>query len=145
VPEVWVLCIIVSREEGARQDTNNKSTKTQLDEFVVMHDKEFSLVSYLSTSTIRGSAWYLENGASHHMTKSWELFSSLMKKDSKTHVELGDNVKYTLNGEGTIWFQLKSGGSLEAQEEFTLNLSFGGHRIFHHVQERESTHKLRGG
>jgi hypothetical protein len=44
------------------------------------------------------------------------LFNSLMKKDSRIHVELGDDVKYTMKGEGTILFQLESGGSLEAQD-----------------------------
>jgi hypothetical protein len=31
-------------------------------------------------------------------------------------VELGDNAKYAVKGEGTILFQLESGGSLEAQD-----------------------------
>jgi hypothetical protein len=38
------------------------------------------------------------------------------EKDSGTHVELGDDAKYAVKGEGTILFQLESGGSLEAQD-----------------------------
>jgi hypothetical protein len=43
-----------------------------------------------------------------------ELFNSLMEKDSWIHVELGDDAKYVVKGEGTILFQLESSGSLEA-------------------------------
>jgi hypothetical protein len=39
-----------------------------------------------------------------------------MEKDSGTHVELGDDAKYAVKGEGTILFQLESGGLLEAQD-----------------------------
>jgi hypothetical protein len=45
-----------------------------------------------------------------------ELLSSLMEKDSRIHVELGDDVEYALKGEGTILFQLESIGSFEAQD-----------------------------
>jgi hypothetical protein len=58
----------------------------------------------------------LDSGASHHMTEAQELFSSLMERDSDVHVELGDDAKYAVKGEGTITFQLESGGSLDAQD-----------------------------
>jgi hypothetical protein len=37
--------------------------------------EEFTLVSYLSTNTITRSAWYLDSGASRHMTEALELFN----------------------------------------------------------------------
>jgi hypothetical protein len=129
------------------------STETQLDEFAAKFEKEFTLVSCLSTNTVTRSAWYLDNGASRHMTEARELFNSLTEKDSGIHVELGDDAKYAVKGEGTILFQLESGGSFEAQgcaictrteEEFALSLSYGGQGFCHHVQERESTHTSRG-
>jgi hypothetical protein len=39
-----------------------------------------------------------------------------MERDSDVHVELGDDAKYAVKGEGTIMFQLESGGSLDAQD-----------------------------
>jgi hypothetical protein len=39
-----------------------------------------------------------------------------MEKDSGIHVELGDDAKYAVKGEGTILFQLESSGLLEAQD-----------------------------
>jgi hypothetical protein len=45
------------------------------------------------------------------MTEGQELFSSLTTGYSGSHVELGDDVEYATEGEGTIVFQLESGGS----------------------------------
>jgi hypothetical protein len=50
------------------------------------------------------------------MKKIRELFSSLMERDSNVHAELGDDAKYEMKGEGTITFQLKLGGSLDAHD-----------------------------
>jgi hypothetical protein len=50
------------------------------------------------------------------MTEAWELFSSLTEMDSGIHVELGDDAKYVVKGEGTILFQLESGNSFDAQD-----------------------------
>jgi hypothetical protein len=91
------------------------TVETQMDKFS-MKFEDFSLVSYLSTSTITRSALYLDNGASHHITEARKLLSSLTIKYSGSHVELGDDVEYTVEGEGTILFQLESRGSLEAQD-----------------------------
>jgi hypothetical protein len=77
------------------------------------NEKDFSLVSCLCTSTNTRSDQYLDSGESHHMKKAWEKFSSLIEKDSWTHVELGDDTKYVVKGEGTIWFHLELGGSFE--------------------------------
>jgi hypothetical protein len=40
----------------------------------------------------------------------------LTDKDSRIHVELGDDAKYAVKGEGTIFFQLESSGWLEIQD-----------------------------
>jgi hypothetical protein len=52
------------------------------------------------------------------MAEAHELFSSLMEKDSKVHVELGDNSRYALKGEGTFMFHLDSGGLLYSHDVF---------------------------
>jgi hypothetical protein len=38
----------------------------------------------------------------------------MKKKDSKVHVELSDDVRYEVKGEGMVTFHLESGGSLNA-------------------------------
>jgi hypothetical protein len=118
----------------------------------VKFEKDFSLVSFLSTSTTTRSAWYLDNGASHHMTEAQELFSSLMERDSYVHVELGDDAKYAVKGEGTITFHLESGGSFDAQDvlyvpglkkNFLSVSTMEDKGFFHYFSERESTHTSR--
>jgi len=74
------------------------STKTQIKEFSTKFERDFSLVSCLSTSVVTRSAWYLENGASHHMTGAWEIFNSLTKKKLWIHLELGGDSKYVVKG-----------------------------------------------
>jgi hypothetical protein len=70
------------------------STKMQLDEFTVKFEKDFSLVSFLSTSTTTRGAWYLENSASHHMIEAWDIFSIRKERELYVHVELGDDAKW---------------------------------------------------
>jgi hypothetical protein len=91
-----------NKGKGNAQPTT--STKTQLDQLVEKFEKYFSLVFFLTTINFTRSAWYLDNGASHHMKKSQEIFSSLMERDSDFHVDLGDDAKYVVKGEGTIVF-----------------------------------------
>jgi hypothetical protein len=98
-------CLEKKKGRGKLQQVAT-SAETQLNEFVAKFEEDFSLVSCLSTSTITKSAWYLDSGASRHMTEAWELFSSLMEMDSGIHVELGDDAKYAVKGEGTILFDL---------------------------------------
>ena len=41
------------------------------------------------------------------------LFSIIKKQDLGVHIELGDDVKYLIEGGGTTLFQLKLGNSLD--------------------------------
>jgi hypothetical protein len=79
-----------------------------MNKFVAKFEKDFSLVSCLSTSMIPR-----DSGASGHMTSARQLFSSLKKQDLGVHHEIGDDAKYPIAGVGTIPFQLKSSNSLD--------------------------------
>jgi hypothetical protein len=50
-----------------------------MNEFVAKFEKDFSLVYCLSMSMITRNVWYVDNGASQHMTLAQNLFSSLKK------------------------------------------------------------------
>jgi hypothetical protein len=80
------------------------SVERKLNEFVAKFDKDFSLFSFLSTSTTTMSVWFLDNDASHHMIEALELFSSLTEMDLDVQVELGDDAKFVVKGEGTTMF-----------------------------------------
>jgi hypothetical protein len=56
----------------AGQCSNKKkkhiATSTTVEEFFAKFDKEFSLVVCFATRTTHSSVWYIDNGASRHMT-----------------------------------------------------------------------------
>ena len=55
------------------------------------------------------SVWYLDSGASFHMTGDKELFSDLEEKDLQMHIEMGDDGRYNATNIGTITFERESG------------------------------------
>jgi transposase-like protein len=46
------------------------SIEMQLDEFATKFEKDYSLVSCLSTNNTMRSAWFLDSGASRHMPEA---------------------------------------------------------------------------
>ena len=70
-------------------------------------------------SSMMGSFWYLDSGASFHMTSDKELFSELEEKYLKMHFKMGDDGKYNVTGVGTITFSCSS-THLKECYEFTL-------------------------
>ena len=52
-----------------------------------------------------GSVWFLDNGASFHMTGDRDLFSYLDEKDLGVHIEMGDDGRYSATNIGTISFE----------------------------------------
>ena len=56
-----------------------------------------------------GSVWFLDSGASFHMTGDRDLFTDLDEKDLGVHIEMGDDGRYSATGIGTISFERESG------------------------------------
>lgn len=59
-----------------------------------------------------GCVWYPDNGPSFHMTDDKSLFNTLEEKDLNMRIEMGDDGKYCVSGEGTIVFQRDQGAPL---------------------------------
>eukprot|EP00253_Pinus_taeda_P022816 PITA_22816 len=74
-------------------------------------EKDFTLITWM-VSSMMGCVWYLDSGASFHMTSDKNLFSALEEKDLKMHIEMGDVGRYSVLGVGTIAFQRKHGAPL---------------------------------
>jgi len=51
-----------------------------------------------------GSVWFLDNGASFHMTGNKSLFSTLEEKDLQILIAMGNDEKYSVSGVGTVIF-----------------------------------------
>jgi len=54
------------------------------------------------------SVWFLDSGASFHMTGDRDLFSDLEDKDLGVHIEMGNDGRYSETGIGTISFERES-------------------------------------
>jgi len=72
---------------------------------------DFTLIVCM-VSLMVGCVWYLDNGASFHMTNDKNLFSTLEEKDLQMCIEMGDDGKYRVSGEGTVVFQREHGSPL---------------------------------
>eukprot|EP00253_Pinus_taeda_P034499 PITA_34499 len=64
---------------------------------------DFSLIECM-VSSVMGSVWNLDSGASFHMTGDRDLFSDLEEIDLYMHIEMGDDGRYNATGLGTITF-----------------------------------------
>ena len=64
---------------------------------------DFTLIAWMMWS-VMGSVWYLDSGASFHMTNNKELFSDFEEKDLQMHIEMGDDGRYSVTDISTITF-----------------------------------------
>jgi hypothetical protein len=55
--------------------------------------REFLLVSTLSGTLSSSGTWLVDNGATCHMTRAWDLFESFTEFDSDLYVKLGTGVE----------------------------------------------------
>jgi hypothetical protein len=69
---------------------------------------DFALIACMASSA-SGSVWYLDSGASFHMTGDKQYFIDLEEKDLRMHIEMGDDGKYSATSIGTLTFQRESG------------------------------------
>ena len=79
-----------------------------LEEFSSQFDREFSLIACLSSCSGLSRVWYIDSGASTHMSGVREVFSELTKREIDVEVELGDDRVVKAVGRGTVAFQRES-------------------------------------
>jgi hypothetical protein len=65
-----------NKKKGSKKSHMAALVSAEGDEFATRFKNEFSLIACLSSST-SSAVWYIDNGASSHMTGVWEYFSSL--------------------------------------------------------------------
>ena len=88
---------------------NKKASRCTVGEdFTLQFELEFSLITCM-VSSVMGSVWYLDIGASFHMTRDKEIFNSLEEKDLQMHIKMGDDGRYSATKIGTFTFQRQSG------------------------------------
>ena len=88
---------------------NKKASRSTVGEALALQfNLDFLLIACMVSSAM-GLVWYLDNGASFHMTRDKELFSSFEEKDLQMHIEMGDDLQYNATRIGTVTFQRDSG------------------------------------
>jgi hypothetical protein len=95
----------------AGQCPNKKKKQTtasaEVEEFSTNFDKEFSLIACLSSRTTTPDTWYIDSGASRHMTVVRENLIDLTQCGD-AEVVLGDDREVKVAGCGTVSFQRES-------------------------------------
>ena len=82
-----------------------------VEEFSRIFDEEFFLIACMA-STTGSNIWYIDSGASSHMTGHKRFFKDLQVVGTGIHVELGDVARYQAQGVGIVSFERKSGKPL---------------------------------
>ena len=83
----------------------------EVDEFSKNFDEEFFLIACMA-STTGSNIWYIDSGASSHMTGQKRFFRDLQEGGTGIHVELGDDARYRAQGVGTVSFERESDKTL---------------------------------
>jgi len=74
-------------------------------------EMEFALITCM-VSSMMGCGWYLDSGASFHMTGDKSLFNALEEKDLNMRIETGDDERYSASGVGMVAFQREHGAPI---------------------------------
>ena len=67
------------------------AASADMEEFSSKFNREFSLVTCLATCLVSSSVWYIDSGASTHMSGVQECFTKLNDRGVSVEVELGDD------------------------------------------------------
>ncbi|XP_013623877.1 PREDICTED: uncharacterized protein LOC106329780 [Brassica oleracea var. oleracea] len=102
----------VCTEKKDEEELNKAETKVA-DEALYMHEVVFLnegkvMPKRLESDTKEDGVWYLDNGASNHMTGERCYFSE-MNENIKGKVKFGDGSFVDISGKGSILFEAKTG------------------------------------
>ena len=97
--------VVTCPEKKNKGKGKNDAASTEIDEFASQFEREFSFISSLTTSVAPSSCiWYVDSGASRHMTGVRDQFTQFSEKRLNIEVELGDDRIVRDVGVGIISF-----------------------------------------
>ena len=100
----YVVTCPMKKEKG-----KNVAASTEVEEFASQFDREFSFMASTSTSVAPSSRiYYVDSGASKHMTGAKDQFTQFSDRQLNLEIELGDESIVRTIGIGTISFQRES-------------------------------------
>eukprot|EP00253_Pinus_taeda_P025351 PITA_25351 len=90
-------CPLKKSKKGSSKGSEGEALASQF-------ELDFTLTACMVSSMV-GCVWYLDSGASFHMTGDKTLISILEEKDLKMCIDMGDDGKYCVSSEGAVVFQ----------------------------------------
>jgi hypothetical protein len=104
------------------EDKLDESSKYSYWKPRLQRDEDIKEEAFLFISTLSSmvptdnDTWFIDSGASRHMTRFRDHLTDLVEKETNLHVVLGDNARYNVKGVGTSTFQLDSDIPLQLSE-----------------------------
>lgn len=121
-----------------------------VEQFASQFDQEFAFITSTSNRSTSSDVWYIDSGASRHMTGAQEFFSKLAERALNIEIVLGDDRTVRVVGVGTVTLEkdslpplkvmdvLYDSGmkknliSMSAMEEKELGVTFLGGQVLMH-------------
>ena len=99
----------------SKKSKKGSSVGSEGEALVSQFKMDFTLITCM-VSSMMGCVWYLDSGASFHMTDDKNLFSALEEKDLKMLIEMGDDRRYSVLRVGTVAFQREHGAPITLRD-----------------------------
>ena len=103
----WLLKLIQDAQETKEEDNTHEAEELMLNEVVFLNEEKVKLDTF-ETSLDKSNVWYLDNGASNHMTGDRSYFTTL-DETITGKVKFGDDSRIDIKGKGSINFIFKDG------------------------------------
>lgn len=79
----------------SKKSKNRSSEGSEGEVLASQFEMDFTLIACM-VSSMMGCGWFLDNGASFHMTGNKRLFTTLEKKELKMCIVMGDDERYSV-------------------------------------------------
>eukprot|EP00253_Pinus_taeda_P035525 PITA_35525 len=86
-----------------KKSKKGSSKESDGDALASQFEMDLSLISCMVSSSM-GCVWYLDSGASFHMSSDKNIFNTLEEKDLQIWIEMGNDGKFRVSGEGMVVF-----------------------------------------
>jgi hypothetical protein len=112
----------IARNFPTKKKARQHASAAEVDLEPPQRDEDINNEAFFFISTLSGTVptdsyiWLIDSGAFGHMTGYREHLTDLVEKESRLHVVLGDNARYTVKGVRSSFFQLDSGIPLQLSE-----------------------------
>ena len=99
-------------------ETTHEADELMMNEVVFLNERNV-IPSKLNTSSNIDNLWYLDNGASNHMTGNLEFFTKIDRRVTGK-VRFGDDSRIDIKGKGSIIFLTKNGERKELSDIYFI-------------------------